>query len=94
MAIRFSMITLILATLVLGLQYRLWIGEGSIAHVSFLDEKIQEKKKENSDKQFRNKELKAEIEDLKYDTQALEAIARNELGLIKAGEKFFLLPEK
>ena len=88
------MITLILATLVLGLQYRLWVGEGSIVHVSFLDEKIQKKKKENSDKQSRNKELKAEIEDLKYDTQALEAIARNELGLIKAGEEFFLLPEK
>ena len=77
---------LILALLVVlaGLQSRLWLGEGSFAHVSTL---------QNSVKVQRNKILRAEIIELKRGLESIEEKARSEFGLIKEGETFFLLIE-
>jgi cell division protein FtsB len=44
-------------------------------------------------KRCQNAILKAEIIDLKQGLEAVEDIARSELGLIKKGETFFLLVE-
>jgi cell division protein FtsB len=48
---------------------------------------------ENDSRRGRNAVLKAEILDLKQGLEAVEDIARSELGLIKKGEIFFLLVE-
>jgi cell division protein FtsB len=77
----------------LGLQTRLWIGEGSLAHVSGLRIKVDRLTAENNRKQRRNELLKAEIIDLRDGLDAIEAKARSELGFIKEGETFFLLLE-
>ena len=52
---------LILALLVVlvGLQSRLWLGEGSFAHVNTLQAKVSRKVAENSVKVQRNKILRA-----------------------------------
>ena len=76
-----------------GLQYRLWIGQGSFAHVNDLSEKVELRAAENDSRRQRNAILKAEILDLKQGLEAVEDIARSELGLIKKGETFFLLVE-
>ena len=76
-----------------GLQARLWIGEGSLAHVSGLRSEVDRQTAENQRKHRRNDILKAEIMDLRDGLEAIEAKARNELGLIKEGETFFLLLE-
>ncbi len=76
-----------------GLQARLWIGEGSLGHVSGLRIEVDRQTAENSRKQRRNEILKAEIIDLRDGLEAIEAKARSELGFIKEGETFFLLLE-
>jgi cell division protein FtsB len=86
---------LILALLVVlaGLQSRLWLGEGSFAHVNTLQAKVSRKVAENSVKVQRNKILRAEIIELKRGHESIEEKARSEFGLIKEGETFFLLIE-
>lgn len=86
---RLIITTLVLMTL--GLQGRLWFGEGSFAHLSGLGELVDQKIADNKRKQQRNEILKAEVLDLRNGLDAIEGKARNELGLIKKGEIFFLV---
>ena len=76
-----------------GLQYRLWVGQGSFAHVNDLRSEVELRSAENEVRRQRNDILKAEILDLKEGLAAVEDLARSELGLIKKGETFFLLVE-
>ena len=76
-----------------GLQYRLWVGQGSFAHVNDLRSEIESRASENEVRRQRNDILKAEIFDLKEGLSVVEEIARSELGLIRRGETFFLLVE-
>ncbi len=48
---------------------------------------------ENDSRRGRNAVLRAEIVDLKQGLDAVEDIARSELGMIKKGETFFLIVE-
>ncbi len=86
-------IVAIFVLMTIGLQVRLWIGEGSIAHVSGLRMEVNRQTGENERKQGRNELLKAEVIDLRDGLEAIEAKARSELGFIKEGEIFFLLLE-
>ena len=90
-AYRIFLVTLLL--IFTGLQYRLWIGQGSFAHVNDLRAVVEQRTAENEVRLQRNDILKAEILDLKQGLAAVEDIARSELGLIKKGETFFLLVE-
>ena len=76
-----------------GLQINLWFGQSSFAHVSGLSQQVERRAAENESKVQRNAILKAEILDLKEGLDAVEDIARSELGLIREGETFFLLVE-
>ena len=82
-----------LLLLLLGLQYRLWVGEGSFAHITRLRQQIVEQAQENTRLKSQNDRLVAEVDALRKDNQAIEAKAREELGLIKEGETFFLFVE-
>lgn len=84
----------ILILVIVSLQARLWTGQGSLAHVSGLQEEVELRAAANESKQQRNEILKAEIKDLREGLEAVEDIARSELGLIKKGETFFLLVEE
>lgn len=87
----------VLAVLVLviaGLQWRLWIGEGSLAHVSALSDRADRLSVSNEARVERNKILRAEIVDLKNGLESIEEKARVEFGLIKEGETFFLVVDE
>ena len=84
---------LVLLLLLGGLQYRLWVGEGSLAEVTALRREIQAQKAEIEKLQARNRRLQAEVEDLRQGLDALEERARSELGMIKEGELFLQLIE-
>ena len=86
------MAILIVATL--WMQVRLWVGEGSFAHVEGLSQEVTLKSAENEQKRQRNKIFKAEIMDLRAGLEAIEEKARSEFGLIKKSETFFLLVEE
>ena len=88
----FRLVVILLSFCILGLQYRLWIGEGSRGHIYLLETRVQKEKKDNAEKRLRNAALRAEIADLKDNTQAIEAIARSDLGMIQDGEILYILP--
>ena len=79
----------VLALLLLVLQYKLWIGAGSIAEVWRFHGAIEAQQLENKGLQDRNQALHAEVRDLKSGTEAIEERARNDLGMIRKDEAFY-----
>jgi len=75
------------------LQYRLWVGEGSLAQVSGLNKQIAEQQGENQRLLERNRILEAEVKELKRGMETVEERARHELGMVKEGETLYQLAE-
>ena len=93
MSWRLQLTFAVLLLLLLGLQFRLWVGEGSLAEVASLKRQLAAQRAELDDLHERNATLQAEVDDLKEGLAAIEARARSELGLIREGETYFqLLP--
>ena len=76
-----------------GLQYRLWVGEGSLAQVAEQQRQIDEQKGENERLLERNRILEAEVLELKKGMETVEERARHELGMVKEGETLYQLAE-
>ena len=83
----------VLFLLLLLLQYRLWVGEGSLAEVSNLKREITTQRAELDRLKERNQALQAEVADLRKGLDAIEERARSELGMIKQGEIFYQVIE-
>ncbi len=83
----------VLFVILLGLQYRLWVGEGSFADIVRLSDELDRQSQENTELSARNAALINEVEELQDGMDAIEEHARNELGLIRDGETFFLIIE-
>jgi len=83
----------LLVLIILGLQFRLWIGPGSLAEIDRLNQDLDEQATENAILEARNLELLQEVEELKNGTDAIEELARQDLGLIKEGETFYMIVE-
>lgn len=83
----------LLILIILGLQVRLWTGPGSLAEIARQNESITAQEAENSELETRNGELLHEVEDLKAGTDAVEEMAREDLGLIREGETFYMIVE-
>lgn len=78
-----------LLVLLVLLQYRLWLGDGSMREVARLRTEIEHQKTENTTLRERNRTLAAEVQDLKKGTTAIEERARTDLGMVGQGETFF-----
>ena len=83
----------VLALLLGGLQYRLWVGDGSLAQVTELKRQISEQKSENERLHERNRLLDAEVQELKKGMETVEERARHELGMVKEGETLYQLAQ-
>lgn len=84
----------LIATLViclLYLQYRLWVGEGSVAEVVSLQRQIEQQQLEIDRLQDRNSILALEVRELKNGLDTIEERARSEMGMIKEGETFYMV---
>jgi cell division protein FtsB len=79
----------ILAALVLVLQYRIWIARDGVREVLQLRDAVAAQRTENERLQDRNRQLAAEVRDLKQGFAALEEQARSELGLISSNETYY-----
>lgn len=77
--------------MLVGLQWRLWIAEGGVAHTQKLQRQIADQLAENDRLRARNAAHDAEVRDLNSGTAAIEARARTTLGMIKQGETFYLV---
>ena len=84
---------LILLLLLAGLQYRLWVGNGSLAQVTDLTQQIADQRAENEILLERNRVLDAEVLELKKGMETVEERARPELGMIKEGETLYQLAQ-
>ncbi len=84
---------LVLAVLLVWLQYRFWFGPGNSGEVMMLEAQVEAQKRDNAGLQQRNDALAAEVKDLKEGEAAIEERARSELGMIKPGEKFYRVVE-
>ncbi|MBH9303891.1 cell division protein FtsB [Pseudomonas aeruginosa] len=74
-----------------GLQYRLWVGDGSLAQVRDLQKQIADQHGENERLLERNRILEAEVAELKKGTETVEERARPELGMVKDGDTLYQL---
>lgn len=81
----------ILLVFIVGLQSRLWIGEGSYVQLWQLQQKNHAQAEVNDQLVARNAALNAEVLDLKNGYAAIEEHARADLGMIKNGESFYLI---
>jgi len=82
---------LVLLLLLGGLQYRLWMGSGSLKQVASLKQQIAEQHTENERLLERNRVLYAEVLELKKGMETVEERARHELGMVKEGETLYQL---
>jgi cell division protein FtsB len=71
------------------LQYRLWIGDQGLREVSRLQAQVDAQASANREQGERNRQLIAEVTDLKVGLTALEERARSELGMVGNSETFY-----
>jgi len=69
------------------------MGDGSVSKVNLYQYQLDILQKEIVIKQQRNTALEAEVKDLRKGKQAIEEIARHDLGMIKKNETFFQIIE-
>jgi len=83
---------IILAALIILIQYPLWFGKGGWLRAWELDRQVTSAKSRNAELEVRNAALAAEVRDLKTGTEAIEERARYELGMTRPDEVFYQYP--
>ena len=71
------------------LQYRLWLSDQGIREVSRLQAAVELQAAANREQAERNRQLVAEVTDLRGGLTALEERARSELGMVGNSETFY-----
>ncbi len=78
-----------LALAVVLLQYRIWLSQDGVREVERLQRAVASQRTENEQLTDRNRQLAAEVRDLKTGMDALEERARSDLGMIASNETFY-----
>ena len=78
-----------LALVILFLQYRVWLSEDGVRELDRLRRAVAVQRAENEQLADRNRQLDAEVRDLKTGLDALEERARSDLGMIASHETFY-----
>jgi cell division protein FtsB len=89
-----KILTVIFVLLIVLIQYPLFFGKGGWKEVYDLNKKFEKQYNFNVKLKKENDALKAEVNDLKRGTDAIEQRARAELGMVKKDEVFFELIKK
>lgn len=79
----------ILGLALILLQYRLWLSDQGLREVSRLQAAVDAQAVANREQIERNRQLVAEVTDLKVGLTALEERARSELGMVGNSETFY-----
>ncbi len=82
---------IVLSVVLVGLQYRLWIAEGSFTNIAELKEQLHQQQAVNQQLLERNQRLEAQVIEYKEGLDSVEENARNQLGMIRKGESFYQL---
>lgn len=81
-------ISLVLTSLLVLIQYPLWLGKGGWLRVWDMEHQVDVAHLKVQELKTRNAKLRSEVNDLKDGTDAVEERARFELGMLKKGEVF------
>ena len=79
-------VPVVLALLLLLLQWQLWNGRGSVRDVAQLEDKLATQKAANAKAAVTNDRLASEVRDLREGLEMVEERARQELGMVKPNE--------
>jgi cell division protein FtsB len=85
-------LTLLILTLMV-MQQQIWFGDSGYFERKALAQRHAEQQQRTQMLIQRNAKMAAEILALKNDAEAFESRARTELGMVKDGEVFYLIPE-
>ena len=80
-----------LVAVLLLLQYRIWVSGSGVSEVLRLRNAVAVQRADNQRLSDRNRQLAAEVRDLKQGYSALEERARTDLQMVGANETFFLV---
>jgi cell division protein FtsB len=78
-----------LALVLILLQYRIWVSDNGVHQVEHLRQAVAAQQAEDTQLAERNRQLAAEVRDLKTGMDALEERARSDLGMIARNETFY-----
>ena len=81
-----------LVVILIALQYMLWFGQSGHFTQERLQRQLDKQQRQVEVIRERNQILAAEVIALKSDQGTLEARAREDLGMVKKGEVFYLVP--
>lgn len=88
------LIQVTLLALLVVLQYRYWFAENGYFDNQRLQEEIETVQAELAIQKQKNDNLEARVDDLKSGNDAIEELARQNLGLIKPGESFIMMTDE
>ena len=86
-------LVLVLAVIFLIVQYALWFSHGGMRQHYHLQQQIQQEKVRLQQQQAQNQKLLIEVVKIKQDPELMEAHARGDLGMVKAGEEYIEVAE-
>lgn len=83
----------VLLVVIAVLQHKLWLSDVGKLSEANLAAELETQSVQYQALQARNEDLTAEVVALKASPDALESRARRDLGMVKAGEVFYFVPE-
>ena len=84
----------VLVAILVILQYRLWIAEGSIAEQQRLKAQVEEFTRVNAQLRDRNAVLEREVLELQTGNRGVEQRAREQLNLVREGETYYQVEDE
>ena len=75
------------------MQVNIWLTKDGYSRIVEIKRLMQDQQQENDEMSSRNSRLKEEIKDLKDGYAAIEEKSREDIGMIKEGEEFYLITE-
>lgn len=88
-----KILNVFLVLMIALLEYKIWVGKDSVFTVNKTKHELHAKQLETNKLEIRNKQAIAQIINLKKYPEAIEEQAREELGLVKMGEKYYQIVE-
>jgi len=90
---KFYLLASILALVIFWTQLNYWFGDYNRSDLNSMKEEIAQISIENKEVLLENKLLEEERDKLSSGREAIEGVARSELGLIKPGETFYVFKD-
>jgi len=91
--IKFYLLASILVSIIVLTQFNYWFGDYNRSDLNSMKEEISQTSIENEKLLLENKLLEEERDKLSSGREAIEGVARSELGLIKPGETFYVFKD-